>query len=285
MENLVIIGIATTGLCLLLLVFVSVQMHGVRNDLAELEAELRRSRSGPAQGTPVEPVGAVLVNLLEQVRRVDVAVEVLRTQIGRMANTPASDRPAPAAKPAPVVADVRPSSAAERGTSGHDLAAVPDRPQHRDSAPTVRPVAFPDAVPPPQVGGSQSDKLLDEYRALIAQPRKADINRWIDERSGESIEATDDGSFQPLGRDSGGLLVLLAVDDQSALILPGGRLVVDFATSFANAISMRSVTRQAFELTNDGSGVLRLVEPALAERRDGIWRLARPGRLAGLKPD
>ena len=95
----------------------------------------------------------------------------------------------------------------------------------------------------------------------------------------------EDGALQPLAREAGGLLVLVPHDDAMGVLLPGGRLVVDFPTNFANAMSMRRVTRQSFELLSDGSGVLRLVEPAWAERVGEKWQLVSPGKLAGLKSD
>lgn len=134
-------------------------------------------------------------------------------------------------------------------------------------------------------GGLNLEVLLEEYRQLLAQPRKSEINRWADERGGEACEVHDDGGFEALSRDSGGLLILLKIDAERAVVLPGGRLVADFATNFANAISMRSVTRECFDLLNDGSGVIRLIEPALARRGDGRWRLDRPGKLAGFTSD
>jgi hypothetical protein len=62
--------------------------------------------------------------------------------------------------------------------------------------------------------------LLAQYRALIAQPGKADMKRWIDERWGEGCEANEDGAFPPLDQDFGGLLVLLPVSNLSAVVLP-----------------------------------------------------------------
>jgi hypothetical protein len=79
----------------------------------------------------------------------------------------------------------------------------------------------------------------------------------------------------------GGLLVAFAVSDGTGLLVPGGRMAVEFATSFASPISMRSVTRDCFELTADGTGVLRLLEPARVTARYENWELVSPGRLAG----
>ena len=59
-------------------------------------------------------------------------------------------------------------------------------------------------------------------------------------------------------------------------------MVVDFATSYATTLSLRPVTKHAFELISDGAGVLRLVEPAAAAFTDNVWQLTRPGAIAGL---
>lgn len=129
------------------------------------------------------------------------------------------------------------------------------------------------------------EAILEAYRGLIAQPRKSDINRWAEEFGGIVCEVTDDAAFQVTSREAGGLLVLVPVNDDEAIVVPSGRLVVDFATSYANVIAMRSVTKNSFELTQDGTGVLRLIEPAVAERSGDTWRLAQAGVVSGLKPD
>jgi hypothetical protein len=80
-----------------------------------------------------------------------------------------------------------------------------------------------------QASASERDfEVLDEYRKLIAQPRKAEINRWTDDHDGESCEATEDGAFRPLDREAGGLLVLLPLGGERAMVLPAGRMVVDY---------------------------------------------------------
>lgn len=136
--------------------------------------------------------------------------------------------------------------------------------------------------------GSPIDRraeTLEAYRNLIAQPRKSDINRWADDVGGLVCEANDDGGFQTLSREAGGLLVLVPINDSLAIVVPSGRLVVDFATSYANVIAMRTITKNVFELTQDGTGVLRLIEPAIAKRNGETWRLVEAGQLAGLKAD
>lgn len=79
------------------------------------------------------------------------------------------------------------------------------------------------AVPPSSAPDGSRDALLEEYRKLIAQPKKADIDRWMDDHAGEGCEATEEGVFRLLGRDPGGLLVLVPLRDGTALVLPSGR--------------------------------------------------------------
>ena len=159
------------------------------------------------------------------------------------------------------------------------------------STPMPAPVAAPEAEqrtvekPAANAGGQVSAdaaELLDQYRELIARPQRQEINRWADTLGGMSIEALEDGSFRPLARDAGGLLILLPVTADHALVLPGGRMVVDFATSYATSLNLRPITKQAFAFETDGSAVLRLDAPAMAERGGETWRLVRPGRISGL---
>lgn len=134
-------------------------------------------------------------------------------------------------------------------------------------------------------GALRLQQLVADYRNLITQPQKNEINRWSADAGGWTCEVSDDGTLQPLARDAGGLLVLVPHNEEVGALLPGGRLVVDFPTSFANVMSMRRVTRQSFELINDGSGVLRLLEPAWAKRVGDKWQVVRMGKLAGLNSD
>lgn len=127
--------------------------------------------------------------------------------------------------------------------------------------------------------------ILQSYRDLIAQPVKNEINRWITQAGGLSCEVADDGRFNLPGGDAKGLLALIPLDGQSAIILPAGRLVVDFTSNFANVIAMRAVTRSAFELTAGGGGKMQLIDPAYARWDGREWRLDRPGRIGGLSSD
>lgn len=289
MDNLNIIVLIVAGLSLALLVVALVQLNSLGNELAKIDERSRKGQRGADQGGSADRVMATLVNLSDQVRRIDLGVEALKRQ---------AVRPPVRASVDPAPDDVKPATAATQPVSAPLSPAVQERtsairlPSYEDSATSPRAAAAGFRAGAAwnglEAGGQDlppRDAMLDEYRALIAQPRKTDINRWFDDRGGEGCEATEDGGFQPLGRDSGGLLVLLPLSDDTAIVLPGGRMIVDFPTDYANAISLRSVTRQSFDLVEDGTGVLRLLEPARAELRGGTWRLTRSGRLAGLKPD
>ncbi|WP_380784843.1 hypothetical protein [Sphingomonas sp. R86521] len=288
MDTLNIIVLIVAGLSLALIVVALVQINSLSNELTKIDERSRKAPRGPEQGGSGDRIMATLVNLSDQMRRIDLGVEALKRQAVRppvrSAVEPAPEAVKPASIPTEAIRDPLSPVAAER------ISAVRS-PSYDDSAVPFRAAAASRADA--SWNGSRSedqnthprDEMLDEYRALIAQPRKTDIKRWIDERGGEVCEATEDGGFQPLGRDSSGLLVLLRTSEHTAVVLPGSRMIVDFPTDYANAISLRSVTRQSFDLVEDGSGVLRLLEPARAELRGGTWRLTQPGRLAGLKPD
>jgi len=127
--------------------------------------------------------------------------------------------------------------------------------------------------------------ILQSYRNLIAHPVKNEINRWITQNGGVSCEVTDDDRFHLPGGDAKGLLALIPLADHSAIILPAGRLVVDFTSNFANVIAMRAVTRHAFDLIGGDGGRIQLIEPAYATMLDGEWRLDRPGKVGGFSSD
>lgn len=296
-----IVGLCLAGVCLVLLIIALVQLNAMRSALSEIDHRVRQLQRPAEDGGRVDRTASMLQVLLDQMRRLDEAVAALRPRFS--SPTPASAAPSPPPFPPPP-----PPAPAERavaarepivdtgGDRGLGARAFEPFPEERAStgrtasAPASEQVAKPwvalaSEPTPAQAATSERDvEVLDEYRKLIAQPRKAEINRWTDEQEGESCEATEDGAFRPLDREAGGLLVLLPLGRDRAMVLPAGRMVVDFATNFANSLSLRSVTRQTFELVEDGSGVLRLVEPAYAERREGVWRLTSPGRLSGLNP-
>lgn len=295
----VIVGLCLASVCLLLLIITLVQLSALRSALSEIDHRIHQLQRAAEDGGRVERTNPLLGNLLEQMRRLDEAVAALRPRHSSLTMpTAAPSPPPPSPLPAePAVARPRPIEDIWGDDRG-DLTAPASEPipeEHVagariDGAPASEPAAKPWAAPasepvPVQAAASDRDlEVLEEYRKLIAQPRKTEINRWTDEHEGESCEATEEGVFRPLDRDAGGLLILLPLGEDRAMVLPAGRLVVDFATNFASSLSLRSVTRQTFELVEDGSGILRLMEPAYAERHEGVWRLTRSGRLSGLNP-
>ena len=293
-----IVGLCLASVCLVLLIIALVQLNALRGTLSEIDLRVRQLQRAAEDGGRVERTNTVLGNLLEQMRRLDEAVVALRLRYSSPippSVTPSSPPPPPP-RAAQAVAAPKPIEdivSDRRGPTARAFEPLTDESASTGGtshAPASQQVANPWVAPaseptPAQAVASERDvELLEDYRKLIAQPRKAEINRWTDDHQCESCEATEDDAFRPLDRDAGGLLVLLPLGGDMAMVLPAGRLVVDFATNFANSLSLRSVTRQTFELVEDGSGVLRLVEPAYAERREGVWRLTVPGRLSGLNP-
>jgi len=291
-----IVGLSLASICLVLLIIALVQLSALRSTLSDTDHRVRQLQRAAEDGGRVDRTTPMLGNLLEQMRRLDEAVANLRPRYSSPMPPSAAQsppQPPPAERAVAASEPIR-----EMGGDREGLTARAFEPllEERASAARTAPataseqVAKPWMAPasepiPAQEAASERDvEVLGEYRKLIAQPRKAEINRWTDDHQGESCEATEDDAFRPLDRDAGGLLVLLPLGGDRAMVLPAGRLVVDFATNFANSLSLRSVTRQTFELVEDGSGVLRLMEPAYAERREGVWRLTSPGRLSGLNP-
>lgn len=293
-----IVGLCLAGICLILLVVVLVQLNALRGALSETDQRVRQLKRAAEDGGRVERTNPVLGNLLEQMRRLDDAVAALRP---RHSSSAAPTAATPVAPPLPQSVErtlnaARPTGEIDSGRRGPASPEFDPFPEERGSSRRTAPEPASEPAAKPWVASSSQPmsaqtavsehdaEVLAEYRKLIAQPRKAEINRWMDDHQGESCEATEDDAFRSLDREAGGLLVLLPLGGERAMVLPAGRLVVDFATNFANSLSLRSVTRQTFELVEDGSGVLRLAEPAYAERREGVWRLMVPGRLSGLNP-
>ena len=293
-----IVGLCLAGICLILLVIALVQLNALRGALSETDQRVRQLKRAAEDGSRIDRTNPVLGNLLEQMKRLDDAVAALRPKHSSTgAPFAATPVPSPSTQSVERTANAaRPTDEIDSGRRGPASLDFDPFPEERSSSRRTAPETPPEPVAKPWVASpsqpisgqtavSERDgEILAEYRKLIAQPRKAEINRWMDDHQGESCEATEDDGFRSLDREAGGLLVLLPLGGDRAMVLPAGRLVVDFATNFANSLSLRSVTRQTFELVEDGSGVLRLAEPAYAERREGVWRLTAPGRLSGLNP-
>ncbi|MDE0924820.1 MAG: hypothetical protein OSA96_17725, partial [Aurantimonas coralicida] len=246
-----IVGLCVAGVCLVLLIIALVQLSGLRSALSETDKRVRQLPRPAEDAGRIDRTASTLQVLLDQVRRLEEAVAALR---------PSSSSPAPAsAAPSPPLGSPEQTATAERAIAapepivgiggdggGPSARAFEPSPEERASSgrtipalasePVVKPwVASALEPTPAQAAASERDfEVLDEYRKLIAQPRKAEINRWTDDHDGESCEATEDGAFRPLDREAGGLLVLLPLGDDRAMVLPAGRMVVDFATNFAN---------------------------------------------------
>jgi hypothetical protein len=284
--DLALVAAALSGLAALLLVVVVLQVRSLANAVRELAS----APSAP-RGRKEEPLHQVfareLKDIADQIGKFDIVFSDIQAQLDAV-------RQARLATPAPAPPQARP---APQPVSSP--APVPQRPMWEEEAapaPSPRPAVDDKVVSTAAAAGARGPEragpdleslqpLIKEYRALIAEPRKNEINRWSDEAGGWACELQEDGTARPLAREAGGLLVLIAGNDDIGIIVPGGRLVVDFPTDFANTIAMRRVTRDAFELINDGTGVLRLTEAAVARRAGDRWQLVRAGKLAGLKSE
>lgn len=282
MEIMPIVGITATSLVFLLLIILMVQLRKIWSAVTEMaNADERRRPPSTEPNKQIVQIGTDARAAVAQLELVGSRLSAIERQLNTI-SVPTLAQPAPS-WPTAVASSPVPTSAepVERTIPQQDEADLPPVKTDKlilDSASSAT------EGTPPWVDSRAKD-ILEKYRKLIAQPRKAEINRWADELGGQSCEVTEDDGFQLLDRDSGALLVLLELDEQTAIVVPGGRLVVDFATNFSNAISMRSVTRQTFELVNDGSGILRVLEPAFVKRKNDAWVLLREGRISGLNAD
>lgn len=273
MDYLSLAALGLSALCTTLLILLLVQLRSLRAGVARMVERSSKSTSSSRSGDAgYEAVLSGLKEIEEQIGKFDIVFSDVQRQLAGL-------RQPPAAAPAP-----GPATARNTGASPPAF-----QPRAADPAPLPQTAATPpqpsSGVSAPYEDRSDLEQLAAEYRELIAQPRKTEINRWTEESGGWPCEIGEDGSIQPLGRDGGGLLVLLTRDDRRGIIVPGGRMVVDFPTSFSDVISMRRITRQSFELVDDGTGVLRLAEPAYAERDGGKWQIIQPGKLTGFKSD
>lgn len=301
-EPVSIAAAALAGLSALLLMVVLAQLRSLGKAVEALTAAQAESASLiRKQEAAHQAVRGELKRIEDQIGGFDIVFSDIQARLSILKpNKVAAPGPAPGTAREPSNASARAVPAS--GTSDAPLSG-PDRDAVAAPAPTpalqgqVEARASPDldrgagmsAAAAPSVaddsGPVRLEELLGEYRELIAEPRKNEINRWCDDVGGLACEVGEDGTLRPLSREAGGLLVLITQDDRVGVVVPGGRLVVDFATDFANVIAMRRVTRHAFELINDGTGLLRLGEAAVAQREGDKWQLVRPGTLAGLKSE
>lgn len=287
--DLALAAAGLAGLSALLLIIVLVQIRS----LVKAVRKLAPGQSG-TRGRREEPLHQVfageLKDIADQIGKFDIVFSDIQAKLDALRQARPGPAPAaPKARPAPQPVS-SPAPVPQRHLGEEAAAPAPSpRPALNDSVVSTAPAVGGSA---PAGGGPDLDAglkglqaLVSEYRELIAEPRKNEINRWSDEAGGWACELQENGSVRPLARESGGLLVLIAGKDDVGIIVPGGRLVVDFPTDFANIIAMRRVTRDAFELINDGTGVMRLTEAAVAKRAGDRWQLVRAGKLAGLKSE
>jgi hypothetical protein len=288
--NIALVAAGLAGLSALLLIVVLLQIRSLANAVGELASARSTPRGG--REDPLHQVFASeLKDIADQIGRFDIVFSEVQAQLNAARQAkPAA--PAPAAQEAPALAQQvsSPAPVPQRSAWGEEAAPAPSpRPPLVDSdvssAPAAGGGASAGGEPHLDAALEALQPLVSEYRALIAEPRKNEINRWSDQAGGWACEIQEDGSVRPLAREAGGLLVLIGGSDDVGIIVPGGRLVVDFPTDFANTIAMRRVTREAFELINDGTGVLRITEAAVAKRSGDRWQLVQAGKLAGLKSE
>lgn len=309
MAGNVTLGLA--GLAVLLLVVLTVLVLGLRRQLAELSVagRARASREISDQRDSVESlepllhnIGNAVVQSHGQIASFDVVFSDMQEQLSQISDelkdlrggrgqsaasvaTPPSSLVAQSSHATELV-----SAAPAIGSTSEPEGIIGARQSMENAAelPPAAPLAPAFEAEPLPVASAESapatdstPSLIDDYRQLIAEPRKNEINRWVDERGGMSCMVSEDGTIFPLAREAGGLLVVLRTTDGTELLVPGGRMAVEFATSFASPISMRSVTRDCFELSGDGTGILRLIEPAQIHSYGEGWSLVSPGRLSG----
>lgn len=267
---------------LALLVFVAVQSVGARRQLEDVSRSVGSGAKSAARSIPSSAIEARL-SAIEQ-RLTEIALDARRaTPVPRppmrSAPSPLTDQPtgsiAQGRDPSPTDA-----SASTRQPSGSDASRTRESREGHD-----RHADEPGGVEDARSSGTVAttpDELADAYRTLIAQPRKGEIARWFEDVGGVGCEIGDDDAFQLVGRGDGARLMLVPMTENTAMVLPSPLMVADFPVSFADVLTARTVVRRGFDLDADGSGALRLVEPAEAVLREGIWRLRKPGRLAGL---
>lgn len=274
---LTVAALAVAALCAGMLVAALVQIHGLRVTIDDLAAKSKAAARKAADAEPSPVLDGRLAAVEDGLR--DVLAAQGRLDRSIRSERRADDRSAASTPPPPgsrLWEDAR-------DPGDHSLdAAVGLRTAGKGTS-CVATTGSRDAEPNPGIEQSNAfANSVETYRELIARPRKNDIVRWFEEAGGLPCEATDEGLFQLVERGEGARLTLLPLTDRFALVLPSALMVVDFPTSFADVLSARAAVRQTFDLDADGSGTLRLVQPALAMLADGVWRLKTSGRLAGL---
>lgn len=288
--NLSLLVIVIAGCSLIAVLIQLVMIIGLRQELAKLrDSSEPKSRQPRVESASYQVAEAMLQKMSDHFNSFDTVFTDMQRQLavirGAVAG-PSANRRSAATSNAAVAefshdeearpADLPPTRFdppgepfnLTRGSAAPQLSPEPPGPEMAD-----RPVAL---------AGGDLDRLVEQYRLLLAEPRKNEINRWLDDNGGIRCEAADDGEIVLLGRDGSGLLTLLPTGEGGAIVVPSGRLIADFATSFASSLALRPITRELFTLVSDGSGMLRLIEPAVVTSIQDRWKLVRAGTLSGL---
>ena len=272
-----IAALVVAVVCTAMLIAVLVQINGLRSEVEQLATKVKIANAKPS--TPPAPSAVD-----ERLAAIETLLKGIPAAYGRLERSILAERrealtamvaAPPSATPrqdpsASTVCDRPPASPFGRVGSETATSRTGDQLQ---SVETVVDDLEQSVTP---------DELIEAYRELVSRPRKNEITRWFDDLDGMPCEATDENVFQLVGRGDGARLMLVQLTERLSLVLPSALMVVDFATSFSDVLSARSATRQTFSFDADGSGALRLVQPAMAVLVDGNWRLKAPGRLAGL---
>lgn len=288
--NLSLLAIVIAGCSLIAVLIQLIMIVGLRLELAKLrDLSEPKSRQPRVESASHQVAEAMLLKMSDHFNSFDTVFTDMQRQLavirGAVAD-PSPDRRSAATSNAAVAEfshdeearpedlpptrfdpPVQPFNLA-RDSAASQLSPEPPGPEMTD-----RPVAL---------AGGDLGRLVEQYRLLLAEPRKNEINRWLDDNGGIRCEAADDGEIVLLGRDGSGLLTLLPMGEGGAIVVPSGRLIADFATSFASSLALRPITRELFTLVSDGSGRLRLIEPAVVTSIQDRWKLVHAGTLSGL---
>lgn len=162
-----ILAIATVLLLLMLIGIVMVQ-HRKLQRLALAVQALSRGRSAETDGRDAQSLASIIGNALLEVNThitdFDIVFSGMQDQLETIAGGLQELRTGRAA--------------AAKSVRGEQVAPLQPAPSPTWPEPATQ------VSPALRTSGDAS--LLDEYRQLIAQPRKAEINRWADERGGIS---------------------------------------------------------------------------------------------------
>ena len=288
--NLGLLAIVIAGCSLIAVLIQLVMIVGLRLELAKLrDSSEPKSHQSRVESASCQVAEAMLLKISDHFNSFDTVFTDMQRQLAAIRGAVASSSP-----------DRRSAATSNVAVAkfSHDEEAKPedlpptqfDPPGERfnlargsaDSQLSTEPLGPEVADRQVALASGHLGRLVEQYRLLLAEPRKNEINRWLEDNGGIRCEAADDGEIVLLGRDGSGLLTLLPTGEGGAIVVPSGRLIADFATSFASSLALRPITRELFALINDGSGMLRLIEPAVVKSVQDRWKLVHAGTLSGL---